>query len=84
MATTHYDPFRGDAVESEMKRPTQQFAKSVKGNEEAAIPPGYKHTEVGVIPESIGKSSTSAELTNPNVEGRGYTKPLGTLSIRAS
>ena len=39
MATTHYDPFRGDAVESEMKRPTQQFAKSVKGNEEAAHSP---------------------------------------------
>ncbi len=51
MATTHYDPFRGDAVESEMKRPTQQFAKSVKGNEEAAIPPGYKQTEMGVFPK---------------------------------
>ena len=51
MATTHYDPFRGDAVESEMKRPTQQFAKSVKENEAPVIPPGYKQTEMGVFPK---------------------------------
>ena len=56
MATTHYDPFRGNAVESEMKRPTQQLAKSVKGNEAAAIPPGYKQTEVGVIPKGLAGS----------------------------
>ena len=51
MATTHYDPCRGNTAESEMRRPTQQLTKSGKGNEATAIPQGYKQTEVGMIPE---------------------------------
>ena len=34
-----------------MQRPTQQLVKNVKGNEATAIPPGYKQTEVGVLPQ---------------------------------
>ena len=50
MATTPYDPFRINNVASEVQRPAQQLAGCGKGNEAPVIPPGYKQTEVGVIP----------------------------------
>ena len=51
MAATPYSLFRENTVEGEMQRSTQKLARSVEGNKEAVIPPGYKQTEVGVIPE---------------------------------
>ena len=51
MATPPCNPFWENAVESEMRRPAQQLVKSVTRNEETAIPPGYKQTEMGVFPK---------------------------------
>ena len=63
MATTPYNPFRMNNVASEVQRPAQQLAGCVKGNEEAVIPPGYKQTEVGVIPEDW-KSSIVRDIAS--------------------
>ena len=63
MATPPCDPFCMNNVASEVQRPAQQLAGCGKGNEETVIPPGYKQTEVGVIPEDW-KSSIVRDIAS--------------------